>query len=141
MFVATTRNLYCIEKSKSPQLSTIRCIGYPKRKKRKPVGLQSEIGNFRTLKLKLQFVSNKGDEFGIRGFSLGITDRIAEKSLQSIQVATVPGNLDGVPDSSFHTAGGGLECFCHLGVQYLGDGVGVLTARLGAFWMGSVKPP
>ena len=28
-------------------------------------------------------------------------------------------------DGSFHSAGGGLECFCHLGVQYLGDGVGV----------------
>ena len=26
-------------------------------------------------------------------------------------------------DGSFHTAGGGLECFRHLGVQYLGDGV------------------
>jgi hypothetical protein len=34
-----------------------------------------------------------------------------------------------VADSSFHTAGGSLECFGH---QYLGDGVGVLTARLGS---------
>ena len=30
-----------------------------------------------------------------------------------------------MPDGAFHTAGGGLECFCHLGVEYLGDGIGV----------------
>ena len=28
-------------------------------------------------------------------------------------------------DGSFHSGRGGLECFRHLGVQYLGDGVGV----------------
>ena len=103
--------------------------------------MQSEIGNLAGLQLKLQFVSDKGDKFGIRGFSLGIADSIAEKSLQSVQVTSVPGYLDGVADGALHSAGGGLECFRHLGVQHLGDGVGVLTARLGAFWMGSVKPP
>ena len=72
-----------------------------------------------------QFVSDKGDEFGIRGFSLGIADGIAEESLERVQIPSVPGHLNGVPDSPLHTAGGGLECFCHLGVQYLGDGVGV----------------
>ena len=35
-------------------------------------------------------------------------------------------------NGSLHAAGCGLECFRHLGVEYLGDGVGVLTARLGA---------
>ena len=30
-----------------------------------------------------------------------------------------------MPYGSFHTAGCGLEGFRHLGVQYLGDGVGV----------------
>ena len=89
------------------------------------VALQSEIGNLRRLQLKLQFVSDKGDELTVRGFSLGIADGIAEKSLQSIQVASVPGYFDGVSDGTLHAAGGGLECFCHLGVQYLGDGVGV----------------
>ena len=102
---------------------------------------QSEIGNLRRLQLKLQFVSDKGDELGIRGFSLGITDCVAKKSLQSVQIPSVPGHLDGMADGPFHSAWGGLECLGDLRVQYLGDGVGVLTARLGAFWMGSVKPP
>ena len=42
----------------------------PKRKSRKIVAPQSEIGNLRRLQLKLQFVCDKGDEFRIRGFSL-----------------------------------------------------------------------
>ena len=85
-------------------------------KSRKPVAAQSEIGNLAGFQLKLQFVSDKGDKFGIRRFSLGIADGIAEKSLQGVQVASVPGYFDGVSDSSLHSAGGGLECFGHLGV-------------------------
>ena len=85
------------------------------KEKRKPVAAQSEIGNFRRLQLKLQFVCNQRNKFGIRGFSLGIADGIAEKSLQSIQVTSVPGHFDGVADSPLHSAWGGLECFRHLG--------------------------
>ena len=51
------------------------------KEKRKPVAAQSEIGNLGRLQLKLQFVSDKGDEFGIGGFSLGIADGVAEESL------------------------------------------------------------
>ena len=75
--------------------------------------------------MKLQFVSDQGDELRIGGFALCIADGVAEKSLQSIQVATVPCNLNGMADGSFHTGRCGLECFCHLGVEHLGDGVGV----------------
>ena len=39
---------------------------------RRPYKYYLEIGNFRTLKLKLQFVSDKGDEFGIRRFSYAL---------------------------------------------------------------------
>ena len=102
---------------------------------------QSEIRNLRRLQLKLQFISDKRNKFGIRGFSLGIADGIAEESLQSIQVASVPGYFDGMSDSTLHSGRRGLECLGYLRVQYLGDGIGVLTARLGASWMGSVKPP
>ena len=91
----------------------------------KTVAPQSEIGHLAGLQLQGQFVSDKGNKFRIRGFSLGIADGIAEKSLQSIQIPSVPGYFDCMPDGSFHTAWGGLECFCHLGVEYLGDGVGV----------------
>ena len=66
--------------------------------------------------MQLQLISDQGDEFGIGGFSLGIADGIAEKSLQRIQIPSVPGDLDGMSDSSFHTAGGSLEGFRHLGV-------------------------
>ena len=81
--------------------------------------------------MKLQFISNKCNKFRIRGFSLGIADGIAEKSLQSVQVASVPGYFDGVADGPLHPAGGGLECLGDLWIQYLGDGIGVLSARLG----------
>ena len=102
------------------------------KEKRKPVAAQSEIGNLGRLQLKLELVCNKRNKFGIRGFSFGIADGIAEKSLQGIQVAPIPGHFDGVADGSFYSGRRGLECFCYLGVQYLGDGVGVLSARLGA---------
>ena len=92
-------------------------------KSRKSVAPQSEIGNFGRLQLKLQFVSDKRNKLTIRGFSLGIADGIAEKSLQGVQIASVPGHFDGMPDSTFHPAGGGLEGLCHLGVQDLGDGI------------------
>ena len=117
------------------------CTDNPKRKSQKTVAAQSEIHNFWTLQLKLELIRNKRNKFRIRGFSLGIADGIAEKSLQRVQIASVPGYFDGVADGSFHPGRGGLEGFRHLGVQYFGDGIGVLTARLGASWMGSVKPP
>ena len=82
-----------------------------------------EIGNLAGLQLKLQFVSDQGDELTIRGFSLGIADGIAEKSLQSIQITAVPCHFDGVSDCSFNTGRRGLECFGHLRIQYLGDGI------------------
>ena len=73
--------------------------------------------------MKLQFVSNKRNKFGIRGFSLGIADGVAEKSLQSVQIATIPGHFDGVSDCTLYSAWRGLEGLCHLGIQYLGDGI------------------
>ena len=87
------------------------------------VAAQSEIRNLVRLQLKLELVRNQGDELTVSGFSLGITDSIAEKSLQSIQIPSVPCHFDGMADGPLHAAGGGLECFRHLGVEYLGDGI------------------
>ena len=42
------------------------------KEKRKPVAPQSEIRNLAGLQLQGKLVSDQGDEFGIRGFSLGI---------------------------------------------------------------------
>jgi len=79
--------------------------------------------HIRGLQLQLELVCDKGDELGIRGFSLVIADGIAKKSLQRIQIASVPGHFDGVSDCPFHSAGRGLEGLRYLGVEYLGDGV------------------
>ena len=80
----------------------------------------------------IHHIGHPGDKFGIRGFSLGIADGIAEKSLKCVQIAPVPGHFNGMADGTLHTAGGGLKGLGDLGVQYLGDGVGVLSARLGS---------
>ena len=50
--------------------------------------------------------------------------------MQGIQVASVPGYFDGMADGTLHAAGGGLECLGDFRVQYLGNCIGVLTARL-----------
>ena len=94
---------------------------------------QSELGHVLTLQLKLELVRNQGDELRIGGLSLGIADGVAKEALEGIQVAPIPGHLDGVANGPFHSGRGGVECLRHLGVQYLGDGIGVLTARLGGF--------
>ena len=123
--MALCKKVYGAKTPVSPRIFAVHGIFDHHSKSRKPVAAQSEIRNLRRLQLKLQFVSDKGNKFGIRGFSLGIADGIAEKSLQSIQVASVPGYFDGMADGPLHPAGGGLEGLCHLGVEYLGDGIGV----------------
>ena len=85
----------------------------------------SEIGNLGRLQLKLQFVCDKRNKLRIRGFSLGVADGIAKKSLQGIQVASVPCHFDGMADGTLHSGRGSLECLGDLRVQYLGDGIGV----------------
>ena len=83
--------------------------------------------------MKLELVCDEGDELTISGFALGITDRVAEKSLQRIQIATMPCHLNSMTNRSFNTAGCGLECFRHLGVQYFGDGVSLPDGKQGGF--------
>ena len=75
--------------------------------------------------MKLQFVSNQGNKLGIGGFPLGIAHGIAKEPLEGIEIPSVPGDLNGMADGPLHSGRSGLECFRHLGVQYLGDGIGV----------------
>ena len=85
------------------------------------------------LQLQLQFVRNEGDELRIGGLAFGIADRIAKKSLEGIQVATIPGHFNGMADGALHSGRRSLEGLCHLGIEDLGDGVdGVPTAHLTA---------
>ena len=92
--------------------------------------MASEIRNLRRLQLKLQFVSNKGNKFGICGLALGIGNCVPKEPLKGIQVASVPGDFDGVADGTFHSGRRGLEGLCHLGVQYFGDGIHGLVSPL-----------
>jgi len=116
----------------SPRIFAVHGVFDHHLKSRKSLEPQSKIRHFRRLQLQLELISDQGDEFGIRGFSLGITDGVAKKSLQGIQIPSVPGYFDGVADSTFHPAGGGLEGLRHLGIEDFRDGVGVLSARLGS---------
>ena len=75
--------------------------------------------------MELQFVRNQGDEFRIGGLSLGVGYRIAEESLQGVQIPPVPGDFNGMADGPFHPAGCGAEVLGYLGVEHLGDGVRV----------------
>ena len=79
-------------------------------KARKPVAPQSELCRLGGFELKLELVRNQGDELRIRGFSFGIADRVAEQSLQSVQIASVPGYFDGVTDGLLHPVGHGQKC-------------------------------
>ena len=84
------------------------------------------------LELKLELVRNQGDELRIGGLSLGVADGIAKESLQSVQIAPIPGYLDGVANGPLHSAGRGAEVLGYLGVEHLGDGIGVPYGPLGA---------
>ena len=101
---------------------------------------ESELRRLGALELKLELVRDQGDELRIGGLTLGIGYRVAKEFLQGVQVAPIPGNLNGVADGPFHSAGRGAEVLGHLGVEHLGDGIGVFTARLRASWMQPENP-
>ena len=84
------------------------------------------------LKLQLQLVRNQGDELRIGGLALGVGHRVAEESLQGIQIAPVPGDLDGMANGPLYTGRRGAKVLGHLRIEHLGDGVACLTARWGA---------
>ena len=103
--------------------SCVRGFVRPPRRNGRSVQLQLEIAHLGALKLKLELVRNQGDEFRIGGLALGVAHRVAEEPLEGVQIAPVPGDLDGVADGSFHPAGGGLEGLCHLGIEDFRDGI------------------
>ena len=50
------------------------------------------------LLLEAQVVRDHGDELAVRGLALDVRHRVAEELLQHLDVAPVPGHLDGVAD-------------------------------------------
>ena len=79
----------------------------------------SHRGLLHVFKLQLQPVGNEGDKLRIGGLSLGIGDRIAEKPLQCLQIAPIPGHLDGMADGALHPGGRGGKGLGHLGMSTL----------------------
>ena len=85
------------------------------------------------LELQLKPIRNQRNKLTIRGLALGVAHRVAKEALQGVEIAPIPGYLDGVANGTLHPAGGGLEGFGHLGVEDLGDGVRGLSAHAGGF--------
>jgi len=50
----------------------------------------------RLLHIQRNAVGDHSDKLGIGGFAFGIGNRVPEVLLQSLQIAPVPGHLDGV---------------------------------------------
>lgn len=83
----------------------------------------SELRGLGAFQLKLELVCDKRNKLRIGGLTLGVGHGVPKEPLEGIQIPSVPGNLNGMPDSPLHAARRGLEGFRHLRVQYLGDGV------------------
>ena len=99
--MALIKKVYGVKTPISPRIFSVHGVFDHNPKSRKTVAAQSEIGNLRRLQLKLELVCDKRNKFGIRGFSLCIADRIPKKSLQSVQIASVPGHFNCVADGMF----------------------------------------
>ena len=90
--------------------------------------------------MQLELVCDKRNKFGIGRLTFCIADRVPKETLKGIQIPSVPGDFDGMADGPLYSAGGGLEGLCHLGVEYLGDGIGGLSARPRGFWVQPDNP-
>ena len=82
------------------------------------------------LELQLKPIRNQRNKLTIRRLSLGIAHGIPKEPLQGIQIAPIPGYLDGVADGTLHPAR--PEGFRYLGIEYLRDGVAGLRPAVEA---------
>ncbi len=57
-----------------------------------------DVSPSRLLLAEGEGIGDHGDEFGIGGLSLDIAHRIPEILLQHLDIAPIPGHLDGVAD-------------------------------------------
>ena len=84
---------------------------------RKTIALQRKSSLCRLPQSLLHYIGHSGDEFTVGGFSFFGADGVAEISVQDIQFASGPGNLDQVPDGSFHPGSSGVKHNSQLGVE------------------------
>ena len=82
--MALIKKVYGVKTPISPRIFSVHGVFDHHSKSRKALAVQSEIGNLGRLQLKLQFVSDQGDEFGISRLTFCIADGIPEKSLECI---------------------------------------------------------
>lgn len=115
--MALPKKIYGVERLKSAPFSGVHGVHGATIKNPKPVAPQSELGHVLSLELKLQFVSNQGDELRIGGLALGIGHCVAKEFLQGVQVAPVPRDFNGVADGPLHSGRRGTEVLGHLGVE------------------------
>ena len=57
--------------------------------------------------VQADLVGDHRDELTIRGFAAEVVDGVTEVAVQSVHIAAVPGDLDGMADSTFDAAGRG----------------------------------
>ena len=81
-------------------------------------------------------VSNQRNEFTIRGLSLMIIHRIAEKGIDGVYLTSVPCNLDGVADGPFHAAGSRIAFLRDRRIQFLCN----VPAAAGGCFIFSYRP-
>ena len=60
------------------------------------------LGGLGALELQLKPICNQGNKLTIGGLPLGVADGVAKEALQGVQIAPVPGHLDGVADGPFY---------------------------------------
>ena len=77
--------------------------------------------------VQADLVGDHRDELTIRGFAAEVVDGVAEVAVQSVHIAAVPGDLDGMADSTFDAAGRGTVALGDFRVETLGHGVDVLV--------------
>ena len=70
--------------------------------------------------LQGKLVRNHGDELAIGGLVLAGGDLAAEGTVQGLDAAAAPGNLDGMADGALYLAGCGGEAAADAGVQLFG---------------------
>ena len=96
----------------------------------KALAVQGFASHAGVLATEGKIVRYHGDEFTIGGLALDIADRVAEELLQRLDVAPVPGHLNGVADGPLYPGRGGVELLGHLpGVHRLSAGKAVIWSK------------
>ena len=95
VFIASAKKVYSLFSRKSLNFLNIHSPASEKYEREKPCDPRL-FSPSRLLLAKGQRVRDHGDELAIRGLSLDIRHRVAEVLLQHLDVAPIPGHLDGM---------------------------------------------